>query len=272
MQPVIKWAGSKRSQAKVIISYFPKEIETYCEPFLGGGSVLLELLKTKDIEVAKFIASDVNQDLINLWNCIKNTPNDLISHYTILHKEFNSKDIQHRKDYFNLIRKRYNELRDPKDFFFISRTTTNGLIRYNRKGEFNNSCHFSRPGINPETIAKIILETAELIKDVEFLHLSYDNLVVGNNDFLYLDPPYFATNGMYFGGFEEKSFFNWVGKIPCKWVLSYDGLVDGEDNTYAVPKDLYIRHEFIESGLSSFRRLMTQTNKIIHESLYLNYE
>ena len=38
-QPVIKWSGSKRSQASEIIKYFPKEIDTYYEPFCGGCSV-----------------------------------------------------------------------------------------------------------------------------------------------------------------------------------------------------------------------------------------
>ena len=39
-QPAIKWSGSKRSQANEIITYFPKEIDIYYEPFCGGASVL----------------------------------------------------------------------------------------------------------------------------------------------------------------------------------------------------------------------------------------
>lgn len=38
-QPVIKWSGSKRSLSNDIIQYFPKEIDTYYEPFCGGCSV-----------------------------------------------------------------------------------------------------------------------------------------------------------------------------------------------------------------------------------------
>lgn len=40
LQPVIKWSGSKRSQAEEIISYFPRNYNTYYEPFIGGGSIL----------------------------------------------------------------------------------------------------------------------------------------------------------------------------------------------------------------------------------------
>ena len=32
-EPVIKWSGSKRSQAEQILKYFPREIDTYYEPF-----------------------------------------------------------------------------------------------------------------------------------------------------------------------------------------------------------------------------------------------
>ena len=64
-QPVIKWSGSKRSQAKNIVSYFPREIDTYYEPFCGGCSVLRALLES-DIKVKNYVCSDINEGLIDL--------------------------------------------------------------------------------------------------------------------------------------------------------------------------------------------------------------
>jgi DNA adenine methylase len=46
MSDLIKWSGSKNSQAKNIISFFPKNIDTYYEPLLGGGSIFLALLES----------------------------------------------------------------------------------------------------------------------------------------------------------------------------------------------------------------------------------
>jgi DNA adenine methylase len=43
-KPIIRWSGSKRNQAKEIIKYFPKNIDTYYEPFCGGASILYRLL------------------------------------------------------------------------------------------------------------------------------------------------------------------------------------------------------------------------------------
>lgn len=75
LQPIVKWSSSKRSQAEEIIKHFPKEIETYYEPFCGGCSVLWALLKNlPGRKVKYFVCSDVNRDLIDLWDAIKFRP------------------------------------------------------------------------------------------------------------------------------------------------------------------------------------------------------
>ena len=107
MSNLIKWSGSKDSQSKIILSYFPKEIENYYEPFLGGGSIFLSLLES-DIKVDKYCLSDINKELIGIYEMINNEPAKIIKSYREHYKEFNSKDIQHRKDYFNEIRAKFN--------------------------------------------------------------------------------------------------------------------------------------------------------------------
>jgi DNA adenine methylase len=51
-EPIIKWSGSKRSQSEEIVKKFPKEINTYYEPFVGGASILFQLLHS-NIKVKK---------------------------------------------------------------------------------------------------------------------------------------------------------------------------------------------------------------------------
>ena len=77
---LIKWTGSKRRQAKQIVAKFPRKIATYYEPFLGGGSVLYELLGT-DIEVGRIECSDICEPLIALWQAVKDDPNGLVEEY-----------------------------------------------------------------------------------------------------------------------------------------------------------------------------------------------
>lgn len=271
-QPVIKWSGSKRSQCQNIINHFPKEINTYYEPFCGGASVLRGLLES-DIKVKQYICSDLNEGLIELWKLIKEDPVSVSNHYEKLWTELNQYDDKAiKRQYFETVRERYNKEHNPLDFMFIMRTTTNGMPRYNQKGEFNNSFHITRNGIDPERLRKIINEWSVLVNknNVCFKCCSYDTIIPQKGDFMYLDPPYAGTKGMYFGGFDNKKLFEYLRKIDCSWAMSYDGISGREDNTFEVPQDLYDEHLYIKSGNSSFKRVIGKSNdSIVYESLYL---
>ena len=271
-QPAIKWSGSKRSQCDEIISYFPRKIETYYESFLGGGSVAYRLMNS-DINVNKFVLSDLNSDLINLYKLIQNDYKSVVSHYELLWNELNKdSDFERKKLYFAEIRKRLNEKHDPKDFMFIMRTTTNGMPRYNSDGEFNNSFHITRNGIEPFRLEKILKEWNDTLNNhnVEFINSSYDEFCPNENDFCYYDPPYANTKGMYFGAIDNGKFFSFLSDLKCPYCFSFDGYCEDEDSTYDVPKSVYDEHVYLKNGNSSFRRVIgNKTDKIIYESLYI---
>ena len=271
-EPAIKWSGSKRSQAEEIIKLFPKEIDTYYEPFCGGYSVLRRLLSS-DIKVNHYICSDLNGDLINLWNMIKNNPEYLSNYYTKLWSELNIDDNKERKKrYFENVRERYNVEHKAEDFLFIMRTTTNGMPRYNKEGRFNNSFHITRNGILPSKLKKVLSEWSELLNkySVEFKCCDYSEIVSDENDLLYLDPPYANTKGMYYGSLDLQKFFGWLKTQKGYYLLSFDGRSGEIDNTYDLPSSLYSEHKYILNGNSSFKRTIGKSNdSIVYESLYL---
>ena len=271
-EPAIKWSGSKRSQAEEIIKLFPKEIDTYYEPFCGGCSVLRRLLSS-DIKVNHYICSDLNGDLINLWNMIKNNPEYLSNYYAKLWSELNIDDNKERKRrYFENVRERYNVEHKAEDFLFIMRTTTNGMPRYNKEGRFNNSFHITRNGIFPDKLRKVLLEWSELLNkyNVEFKCCDYSKITSDENDLLYLDPPYANTKGMYYGSLDLQKFFSWLETQKGYYLLSFDGRSGEVDNTYNLPSNLYSEHKYILSGNSSFKRTIGKSNNsIVYESLYL---
>lgn len=272
-EPVIKWSGSKRSQAEEIIKHFPKEIDTYYEPFIGGGSMMRTLIDDDTIKVKSIVCSDINEDLINLWNCIKNDFEGVYFHYKTLWNELNKDENKERKkEFFNTIRARYNKERNPLDFMFIMRTTTNGMPRYNSNGEFNNSFHITRDGIIPDKLYKILEEWSYKLnkKNVKFIVSDYKDITPQENDFIYMDPPYANTKGMYFGGIDNEKLFDYIRNLKCKFALSFDGKSGNVDNTYDVPNDIYDKHIYIKSGNSSFKRVIGKSNNsIVYESLYL---
>ena len=73
MKPFIKWQGGKGRHLKHIIEKIPDFSGRYIEPFLGSGAVFLKL------EPDNWIVGDINSELINIWNIIKQSPNNVIS-------------------------------------------------------------------------------------------------------------------------------------------------------------------------------------------------
>lgn len=271
LQPAIKWSGSKRPIATEIISTFPKEIDTYYEPFCGGCSVLFSLLHNKEIVISKYICSDINNDLISLWNEVKNNPEAVIQSYTKMWHELSALSIGDRKKYFGMVRERFNKEKSPYDFMFIMRTTTNGMPRYNLSGDFNNSFHVTRRGINPKEFSKIIENWNTLLvkKNVEFISRNYEDIFSSENDVLYLDPPYAGTKGMYYGVIDYNKLWEWISEQNGFVTLSFDGKTTTKEYVNLVPEGLFKNHVLIKSGNSSFRRTIgTSNSEIVYESLY----
>ena len=277
MQPLMKWSGSKRHQAKAITSFIQKDYKTYYEPFCGSCAVLVEILCSMPDRFSHFVASDLNKHLIDSYNLVKANPGKVADGYRQRWEELNSSgnSIEDKKAYFASVRDRFNRSHDPLDFIFIMRTTTNGMPRYNANGEFNNSFHVTRNGIEPDTFQKIVNDWSELLNrhNVQFINRTYADLCPCNDDFLYLDPPYANTKGMYFGNFDNKALFEWLGDVGCDYMMSYDGIAGEEDLTFGVPNDLYRRHVYLDSGNSSFRRVIGKDRHCdVKESLYLSFE
>ena len=314
--PFIKWSGSKRKQAPYIVSKFPKEINTYYECFLGGASVLHELLNQiacGSISCKHIVCSDINKDLINVWNMFKNpdTRQKLYDGYCELHKalkrrgeyiegtEPNRTHITKCQTLYYEIRQQYNDYIDRNEysdkrtiiFYWITRTCFNGLIRYNPKtNHFNASFHVGgRFGITPNEL-QLVFESWGCVIDsfiknggtIEFVNKSYNNVICDakEGDVVYMDPPYENTTGMYFcKELDTKYFWNVLSKLndrKVKWLLSYDGISGNNDLTADVP-NLYVRHEYVNAGHSSFKKLKSKTTKekknkdIVKDSLYMNY-
>lgn len=266
MQPVIKWSGSKRSQAETIFSYFPASFDTYYEPFVGGGSILYMVNPNRGI------CGDICSPLIELWKEIRDNPAALADGYAERWERLQKEGYTVYYD----IRDEYNRNKSPYDLLFLSRTCVNGLIRFNDKGEFNNSLHYSRKGINPETLRFIIHEWSARIQKTDFFADDYvfSTTSAKEGDVIYLDPPYLHTKGRYFGNIDYDRFWAFLENLNqrgVKYLLSFDGMRGNEDYTVNLPKELYKRHVLLQSGNSTFKKVIDKETEKVLESLYLNY-
>lgn len=84
MKTILKWPGGKERELPVINRYIPAFNGRYIEPFVGGGAVFFDIIS------ANCCINDKSEELINLYNCIKNKDNDLKEFLLIVNHEFSS--------------------------------------------------------------------------------------------------------------------------------------------------------------------------------------
>lgn len=235
---LIKWTGSKRLQVRQIIDFFPKEIKTYFEPFLGGGSILYAVLSS-DIRVERFECSDINSTLINVLEIVQKTPDELFSFY--------ANNWPCNRDKYYKIRKEFNQDKDPNKFFFLLRTCRNGAVRFNSKGEFNIAFHEGREGISPDNLRPVISDWNKKLQNVTLCTRDYSCVSPSSGDFVYLDPPWPSSTCFYYGIVKFDLLWSWIRELKSEYVLSMQGI--------DVPEDLYDERYDISGGFHRLNRI-----------------
>lgn len=177
----LKWAGGKFPLLDDIKKHLP-EGDCLIEPFVGAGSVFL------NTDYQRYLLADINSDLINLYNIVKNRADEYVRESRLLF----TKAMNEEATYYGF-RTEFNQCRDEFRravlFLYLNRHCYNGLCRYNLRGEFNVPFgRYSKPYFPEEELYHF----AERAKNATFICQSYDvsmiNVAVGS--VVYCDPPY----------------------------------------------------------------------------------
>ena len=229
VKPFMKWVGGKTQIIGDVIALFPKEMNNYHEPFLGGGSVLLALLShmgNGTIKVSgKIYASDLNSNLIALYQNIQSDPDGIIAEVRKLSDEFAEcrADPVNRKaatleaalgsqeSYYFWTRSRFNALKARTSLaasamlLFMNKTCFRGVYREGPNGFNVPFGNYKNPCILD---ADHIRTVSMLIKDVVFTHCAFDACLskIAAGDFVYLDPPYAPETGTSFVSYTSDGF------------------------------------------------------------------
>lgn len=203
--PPLKIQGIKTKLVPLIKQNMILESDTiWIEPFMGSGVVGFNLAP------AKAIFSDKNPHIINFYNSIKNkTINSKIV------KEFlkteGEKLSKIGSEYYYQVRNRFNEKTDSLDFLFLNRSCFNGMMRFNKKHEFNVPfCHkterFSKAYITKIVNQVLYIEKKLEICNWEFVNQSFEKALskIQKNSFIYCDPPYIGRHVDYYDSWDEN--------------------------------------------------------------------
>ena len=198
-RPFLKWAGGKSQLINTFDELLPSKlknemVDTYIEPFVGGGAMLFHILQKYNIKRAYI--NDINKELINCYRCLKANVVEVVNHLKLLEKDY--LESNDRSKYFYKVRNRYNEIHlnghldyeKCADFIFLNKTCFNGLYRVNKEGKFNvPHGRYKNPLICDENN---LLLCSELLQKVEISFGSYEQVLekAYANTFVYFDPPY----------------------------------------------------------------------------------
>lgn len=177
----LKWAGGKYSLVEKIQQHLP-EGKMLIEPFVGAGSVFL------NTDYKKYLLNDINADLINLFQQLKDKDGHLIYD---MRQYFSGQ--YNNADSFYEIRDKFNQTTDPYTrsvyFLYLNRHCYNGLCRYNLSGGFNVPFGRYVSPYFPEEELEFFVEKAQ---KAEFTCTSYTETFkrARKGSVIYCDPPY----------------------------------------------------------------------------------
>lgn len=130
-KPILKWAGGKRASVPHIIDSLPAQIDTYYEPFFGGGAVFFELARLGRFKRA--VLSDSCDELMGTYVAIRDDVEAVIRAIEKLRPS--------RITEAKYLRVRSSRPRTPAGraarMLFLNKCGFNGLYRLNRFGKFN---------------------------------------------------------------------------------------------------------------------------------------
>ena len=188
VKPVLKWAGGKRQLLEPILAFvdraFPDQIETYYEPFAGGGAVFFALAARGKFKRARL--SDKNEDLIRVYTALRDDAHSVIHELEKLCQAKPTEDVYYK---IRASRPTKAAARAAR-MLYLNRTGYNGLYRVNRSGDFNVPYgRYKKPNIlDPARL----LATAGALQDVELAVEDFADSCkkAKRGDFVYFDPPY----------------------------------------------------------------------------------
>jgi len=189
-KPFLKWAGGKIKLLPLLRKLGIEQGERYIEPFVGAGSIALNM-PHKEI-----IINDSNEALVNVYHILWAAKDKLIGD-TIETFALHDKSKDKEKFYYDM-RALFNELNENNSFdnesaaglfLYLNRHCFNGLCRFNKKGEFNVSYGGYKTVYFME---KELLHAIEVMEKTRIYHGDFIEVMkmARKNDMIFLDPPY----------------------------------------------------------------------------------
>ena len=290
------YTGDKYKLIPELKKYFPDKIDKFVEPFVGGGSVFLNIeanefyendIDKNIISIHKYISSFANsEDLLNIllskideyeFSCSykgKTVPDELRKKYIKTYfAKYNNESYKQLKEKYN-----NSDRTDIADLYLLLIYGFNRMLRFNQKGEFNlpvGNVDFNQNVF--DSLTDYIKLTSK--KNPHWSNTDYkdflSNINITESDFIYLDPPYLITSSEYNKRWNQNDDFelcNLLDAFDKKNIrFAMSNVIDykGKENTELLK---WAEKYNIHSIKSNYINYHDNTIKTFREVLITNYE
>ncbi len=201
-RPFVKWAGGKAQIVEALVALAPERIDTYYEPFVGGGALFFRLAADPERRPRRAVLNDLNGELIATFRAVRDDVEPLIERLGDLQRSYLDLDDAGREERFYEVREAYREqvsggaadLDIATLLIFLNKTCFNGLYRVNLRGEFNVPYgRYARPRICD---ADGLRAASDALASAELLSVDFEEACggAGPEDFVYFDPPFYPLS------------------------------------------------------------------------------
>lgn len=222
--PPIKCQGIKTKIVPLILANTSVSKDgRWIEPFMGSGVVGM------NVRPLRALFADINPHIIAFYHAIKtkdvtsDSAKDFLKHEgQIL--------LEKGAEYYYSVRNRFNKQQYPHDFLFLSRSCFNGMIRFNKKGEFNVPFCKKPERFASAYVTKIVNQIkrfSELVQfhDWVFKNQDFEETIshASESDFIYCDPPYLGRHVDYYNSWnstDEERLCHCLSKTRARFILS----------------------------------------------------
>lgn len=264
MNPLIKRKGGKFYAKNQILKHFPASINTYIEPFLGGGSIFLNLENQHICVKTACFLNDASPDIFRLWKVffdpdLKTELLTMLRSYAIYDESVFAylKNLQPRTEVeaaFRLIMLTHASYQGACESYYI------GIGDVNRKMN-----KLYKPADFWDIYHQYLIRMNAKISQRDF-SIFFQGAFNRQQSFIYADPPYFGTSGYDDLPFDEKQhtqLCDLAHQFKGKLIISLND-VDWVRKNYAD-----FRLEPIKTRWAG--NVSSQLSKSVHECLLMNF-
>lgn len=274
---LLKWIGNKQRFAHEIASYFPDDVKTYFEPFLGSGAVL------GTYAPARAVASDALKPLAEIWMTLSGDSDELKGWYAARRSQVDA-DFSNKQEIYEKVKASYNSSPNGADLLYVSRSCYGGVVRFRQSDHYlSTPCGVHKPIAVESFNSRVDIWSAR-VKGTTFANLDFRQAIseaqVG--DLVYCDPPYTDSQAILYGAqtFVLDELFNEIDKCKSRGVrvaLSIDGTKKSGSKKVinSAPEGLFETEVMVNCGRSMLRRFQmggsSLESEVVADRLLLTY-